>query len=395
GASLTAYCLLCEYFPTAQRAFAGNAIYFAWSVGLMSLPGLAYVVQDWRMLHLIISVPMLLSLAMYWTMPESLHWLITHDRAGEAEAILETARRVNGATLPPHSLTLIPSSAPSSPCCRIDGGGSGEKRERKKTFLDVLRTPNLRVHALLCCALWAINGMVYYGLSLGTHVLAGNKHLNFFWSAVVEVPAYVACIVLLKRFGRKKPSCAFYVIAGLPLILVPFLPKSTASGTDLSNLVTLLTMIGKFGVTASFSAIYLVASELYPTVVRNSGLGMSCLSARIGAVLAPYTINLRDIHPAFQNLLFAVVAAAGALMVMVLPETARRLLPETLSDCEGDLDPPSDDLDTSAKDVTSAQARLVCDAATRNGVPPGGVDGVTVKGKNGVAVASQREECSV
>ena len=45
--------------------------------------------------------------------------------------------------------------------------------------------------------------------------------------------------------------------------------------------------IGKFGVTAAFATVYVYAAELFPTVLRQTGLGSSSMCARIGSFLAP------------------------------------------------------------------------------------------------------------
>lgn len=39
--------------------------------------------------------------------------------------------------------------------------------------------------------------------------------------------------------------------------------------SDLSWVSTTLSMVGKFGVTASYSVIYLMAAEVFPTVIRS------------------------------------------------------------------------------------------------------------------------------
>ena len=44
------------------------------------------------------------------------------------------------------------------------------------------------------------SGLVYYGLSLSTSTLAGDRYVNFFLSGVVEVPAYGLTIIVLKRY---------------------------------------------------------------------------------------------------------------------------------------------------------------------------------------------------
>lgn len=53
-----------------------------------------------------------------------------------------------------------------------------------------------------------------------------------------------------------------------------------------------LAMIGKFGASAAFGIIYVFSAELFPTVIRNNGIGLSSLIGHIGGVIAPYIANL-------------------------------------------------------------------------------------------------------
>ena len=51
-------------------------------------------------------------------------------------------------------------------------------------------------------------------------------------------------------------------------------------------------MIGKLGAAAAFAVIYVFSAELYPTVVRNAGMGASSCCARIGGMVAPYIADI-------------------------------------------------------------------------------------------------------
>ena len=43
------------------------------------------------------------------------------------------------------------------------------------------------------------SGVVYFGLSLSTSTLAGDKYVNFFLSGAVEAPAYALTVVVLQK----------------------------------------------------------------------------------------------------------------------------------------------------------------------------------------------------
>ena len=59
-------------------------------------------------------------------------------------------------------------------------------------------------------------------------------------------------------------------------------------------------MLGKIGASAAFSMVYVYSAELFPTVVRNAGMGSSSCMARVGGMIAPYIADL----VCTENLLF-------------------------------------------------------------------------------------------
>ncbi|XP_012941146.2 organic cation transporter protein [Aplysia californica] len=113
---------------------------------------------------------------------------------------------------------------------------------------------------------WLVNALVYYGLSLNTENLAGSPYLNFCVAGAVELPAYAICILLLNRVGRRWPLIISMYVGGVACILSGCIP--TEGNSTMETLTVVLAMIGKFGITASYGIIYLMAAELFPTVIR-------------------------------------------------------------------------------------------------------------------------------
>lgn len=53
-----------------------------------------------------------------------------------------------------------------------------------------------------------------------------------------------------------------------------------------------LACLGIVGMSVSFTTVYLFSGELFPTVVRNIGVGASSMCARLGSILAPFVVSL-------------------------------------------------------------------------------------------------------
>jgi OCT family organic cation transporter-like MFS transporter 4/5 len=51
-------------------------------------------------------------------------------------------------------------------------------------------------------------------------------------------------------------------------------------------------MLGKIGIAAAFAVIYVWSAEIFPTVVRNAGMGSSSAFARVGGMVSPYIADI-------------------------------------------------------------------------------------------------------
>lgn len=70
----------------------------------------------------------------------------------------------------------------------------------------------------------------------------------------------------------------------------------------------LLSVVALTGMCLTFPALYVFSGELFPTVVRNVGLGSASMFSRFGSVLAPFIKSLvsgcaqnLNVHPQFDK----------------------------------------------------------------------------------------------
>ena len=59
-----------------------------------------------------------------------------------------------------------------------------------ESFFSIFRSKRLTLRAVNQFYAWFVVAMSFYGLSLNSHSLAGDPYLNFFLTALVEIPGY-------------------------------------------------------------------------------------------------------------------------------------------------------------------------------------------------------------
>uniref|UniRef100_A0A2K5F6H7 Solute carrier family 22 member 5 n=1 Tax=Aotus nancymaae TaxID=37293 RepID=A0A2K5F6H7_AOTNA len=288
----------------------GVCIFYAF--GYMVLPLFAYFIRDWRMLLLALTVPGVLCVALWWFIPESPRWLISQGRFEEAEVIIRKAAKANGIVVP--STIFDPSELQDL----------SSKKQQSHSILDLLRTRNIRMVTIMSIILWMTISVGYFGLSLDTPNLHGDIYVNCFLSAMVEVPAYVLAWLLLRYLPRRYSMATALFLGGSVLLFVQLVPP------DLYYLTTALVMVGKFGITAAFAMVYVYTAELYPTVVRNMGVGVSSTASRLGSILSPYFVYLGVYDRFLPYILMGSLTILTAILTLFLPESFGTPLPDTI-----------------------------------------------------------------
>ncbi|KAK9536895.1 hypothetical protein VZT92_006648 [Zoarces viviparus] len=306
---ISAFVLGTEVLSKTMRVlFTTLGAFLFYCIGYMTLPWIAYGIREWRTLLAVLSMTSVVYIPLWWFIPESPRWLITQGRIDEAEAIVREAARKNKVEAPP---VIFKESEGISP-------------SRTYSMLDVLKSKNIRCITLMCLVLWMAINIGYFGLSLNTSNLSGDPFMNCFLSATSEVPAYIVSTCLLRRCPRKALLSSFLVIGGGVLLLIQFIPNT------LQYVALALEMTGKFGFTMAFSIVYIYTAELYPTVLRNVGMGMCSSAARIGSITAPYVIYLGTYNKVLPYIVMGSLTIASSVVNFFLPETLNRDLPETM-----------------------------------------------------------------
>ncbi|KAK3750685.1 hypothetical protein RRG08_061907 [Elysia crispata] len=341
--ALSVYVLMSETFDAAHRELPTIAMQFFWAMGIMSMALLGYLIPEWQNLELAIALPInILSLLFVFIIPESLPWLLSKGKLKQAEQVINRFTTFNGvepvsnlhAQLEKFSNEVNESMQHPSSYSVLEDHRKPKDGSETHTVLTLFKTPKLRAITLVMFYLFLVNAVAYFGIMYSTPELAGNRFVNLCLLGLVEIPAYIVCIITNRLIGRRRSVSIFLLICAVCNIAVLFVPEETDGGHSLQPLKTALVMIGKFGITGSYSTIYLYASEVFPTIIRNQAVGASSFFENIGSIAAP---NMVYVQSNVTLGIFGGMTIVGCVLVLLLPETHNQPLPQTIEDVENKL----------------------------------------------------------
>ncbi|XP_065918286.1 solute carrier family 22 member 15-like isoform X2 [Dysidea avara] len=315
GCIVCYFVMLMEIIGPDYRAIMGVMLVGLFSASVMLLSLLAYLVSNWRMILGFLAVLEIIHLMLSTNIvPESPRWLLLKGRLEEALQVLQTLATKNGTSLPAVTLKKL------------------EKSTRSASLFNIFSFRIIFTRTTVMIACWFSVSFSYYGLSLGADSLSDNLYVSCALMGLVELPGLLVCILAVDRYGRKMSLVSSLLLTGIACIcsgavqwISQYLGTTTSTGT-----IMFLSLMGKFAVSTAFSLLYVYTSELFPTEVRNKGLGVTPVAARIGGILAPFVALLNNWSLGLPLIVMGLVPLISGLMSLLLPETKGKSLPDTL-----------------------------------------------------------------
>ncbi|XP_008590458.1 PREDICTED: solute carrier family 22 member 12 isoform X2 [Galeopterus variegatus] len=309
-----------EWTSAQARPLVMTLNSLGFSFGQVLMGAVAYGVRDWALLQLVVSVPFFLCFVYSWWLAESARWLLITGGLDRGLQELQRVAAINGRRAAGDTLTTeVLLSAMQE---ELSAGQS------PASLGTLLRTPALHLRTCVSSLCWFAFGFTFYGLALDLQAFGSDIFLLQVLIGVVDIPAKIGTLLLLRCLGRRPLHAASLVLAGLCILANTLVPH------EMGTLRSALAMLGLGGVGAAFTCMTIYTAELFPTVLRMTAVGLAQMAARGGAILGP-PVWLLGIHgPSLPLLVYGTVPVLCGLAALLLPETQSLPLPDTIQDVQ-------------------------------------------------------------
>nr|XP_034954738.1 solute carrier family 22 member 20-like [Zootoca vivipara] len=320
GIMLNSLSLILEWMPNKGRTVAGALLGYFVTFGQIVLAGVAYGVRNWRWLQLSVSAPFFIIFVCSWKLPESPRWLLLHNKAQVAVQNLRKVAAINGKSKEGEKI--------NKEVLHSHMQMEAASLKSRRTVFDLFRSPVLR--RVTCCLMvvWFSSSFSYYGLAMDVQKFGLNIFVVQVLFGAIDLPVVLLSTFVMVFIGRRLAMAGFLSLAGLLVFVNMFVPD------ELQTLRTVQAALGKGCLASSFIGAYLYSGELYPTEIRQTGMGFVSMQARLGAMVAPLVYVLRDSFPVLPPIIFGAAALLAGVSACFLMETRRLPLLETIAEME-------------------------------------------------------------
>lgn len=318
GSYIPAFVIAMELVGPSKRTTCGLVFQAMFAFGIMLVALWAYFISSYVVLQVVIGAHVFLAIGNWWLIDESPRWLWSQGKIVESVNIVAKGVKFNGEDKIDKAYYVSKGKAKTATIETTSSGG----------FLDLFKTPRLRIRMIYMSYIWFADSIAYYGLSLASDNMVGNPFFILFVLGLVEIPSYVLVVLMLDRTGRRSLTSIMMLLGAASCTVVALIPK------DMPNIITAVACLGKFCVSGGFAIIFNYSAELLPTVVRNVGIGFGSACARLAAMLCPLILLLDSIDKSLPTITFALAAFTSGFFTLFLPETLNKPMPQSMEDGE-------------------------------------------------------------
>jgi len=312
--------ILCEISNIEKRTYVLCYACITWSIGQIVFPLVGYLIASWRIIKAVSVLPLALFFFTWKLLPESPRWLVTKGKGKEATKILREISKSNSVVPPADLDNMVQKMVEAT-------------QEKSMGYISLFATKQLALRTVCMTFGFTASAFVYYQMVINVSNMMGSTFLNLFLLGLVEGPGNFWGVYLANKLGRRWCHSTLLLINAL--LFAAIMPLSHyAEDRGVGIAISVLCMLIKFNIAATFLVAYIQALEIFPTCIRQSGVGLCSTISQIISIAGPYVIFLGQTNLMFPYMVMALICLVGSVATSFLPETIGSKLPETIEEAD-------------------------------------------------------------
>uniref|UniRef100_T1PCT3 Major Facilitator Superfamily protein n=1 Tax=Musca domestica TaxID=7370 RepID=T1PCT3_MUSDO len=314
GLFYAAYAMLIENICLKHRSWMSLAFSGSYPIGMMLMALASYLIEEhWRYLQLSLTVPAMLLILNCYLMKESPRWLLTQKRYDRAYKIVFKQPSHYEIKKPAIDSTILSDKKIEEPTI----SKWQQLREGPlKHIIELFATSKVRKLIFTSYFMFCVTSLSYYVTALNAANMDVSRHLYVAITGLVDLPSLLLPVIMLRYSGRRITTMSLFFLTGIALIMVMVVPQESTVW------IVAFAMLGRFGISATYSVVTLYTAELYPTEIRGSALGTCSTWAHVGSISAPYAVDLLGpLGWYIPTTICGCCVLVAGLLTLTLPET--------------------------------------------------------------------------
>ena len=266
--------IITEFVPLRLRGATLATLNVAWTVGYVLSALIGYLMDglgadSWRWMLSSSAIFAVIVMIIRMGLPESPRWLILHGRESEAADVVH---RFIGQNV------------------TID-----DLLKKKEEHVEDLGYKHLFINGMwkktmFCAIIWLSGVIPLFGIftflpSVLNTLGIENEGLGSMLVNLSMLIGSIVAVFIVDRFSRKKLCAWTLLISGIPLFLL-----GIWTGADGATVVLLFGIFIFFAVIAGSLSGFVYPSEVFPTEIRSSGVGLCSAISRIGSAAGTFLV---------------------------------------------------------------------------------------------------------
>uniref|UniRef100_A0A915K802 Major facilitator superfamily (MFS) profile domain-containing protein n=1 Tax=Romanomermis culicivorax TaxID=13658 RepID=A0A915K802_ROMCU len=305
-----------------QRTLVTTLMSIVYGLANMFVALVAWLCQDWDVFTFCTAAPFVLLISFIWLVPESPRWLFSQNRVDEAAEIVCSLGRWKKSS----KVDIV---TVKQLLLDINSHSSSDQPSDQMTIGQFLRSKNLLYKNLLITLASVIANQLYGMIPYDSEHIFSNFYVAYLLPTSVELPAVILNLFLVNKLGRTLPLSGFLFLSAFCCLATWPLEYT---GGEWSTVV--LASMARFFISAGLAVQEQMAEELYPTVGRGVGTGISYIASSLTGLASQFLIYSSIQWKLLPLIIMGCLTMATSFVCLFLPDTFGKPLPDSVQSAE-------------------------------------------------------------